>query len=73
MKNKQRIERRKPLVKSLGVAALLFFTFSISTVSAQESVNATLGDASGSECSANLTYQLYDMQGKLLKIKTNRS
>ena len=53
MKNKQRIESRKLLVKSLGVATLLFFTFSLSTVSAQESVNATGGDASGSGGSAS--------------------
>lgn len=35
-------------VKSLIVATLLTFTFSLSTVSAQESVNTTGGNASGS-------------------------
>jgi len=39
-------ERRK--VKVIGVAALLSFSFSLSTVSAQESINATGGNASGS-------------------------
>lgn len=40
--------RRKLKVTSLGVATLLAFTFSISTVSAQESINATGGNVSGS-------------------------
>ena len=53
MKFKHIIESRKLLEKSLGVATLLFFTFSHSTVSAQESVNATGGDASGSGGSAS--------------------
>jgi hypothetical protein len=35
-------------VKSLGVATLLTFIFSLSTVSAQESLNVAGGDASGS-------------------------
>ena len=43
--------RRK--VKVLGVATLLTFIFSLSTVSAQESVNATGGNASGSGGSAS--------------------
>jgi hypothetical protein len=40
--------RYKHRVKSLVVATLLTFAFSLSTVSAQESVNATGGNASGS-------------------------
>lgn len=40
-------------VKSMGVATLLTFTFSLSTVSAQENVNATGGNASGSGGSAS--------------------
>ena len=40
---------RKWLVKSFLVATLLTFAFSLSTATAQESVNATGGDASGSE------------------------
>jgi len=44
-------ERRK--VKVIGVAALLSFSFSLSTVSAQESINATGGNASGSGGSAS--------------------
>jgi len=42
-------------VKSLGVLIFLTFAFSLSTVSAQESVNATGGDASGSGGSASYT------------------
>lgn len=48
MKYKQSVESRRLRVKCLRVAALLTFTFSLSTVTAQESVNATGGDASGS-------------------------
>jgi hypothetical protein len=48
---KEKGTRRK--VKVLGVATLLTFTFSLSTVSAQESVNATGGNASGSGGSAS--------------------
>ena len=44
--NQLKVESRK--LKALGVATLLTFTFSLSTVSAQESVNATGGNASGS-------------------------
>src|SRR6056297_4018314 len=40
-------------VKSLGVLILLTFAFSLSTVSAQESVNATGGNALGSGGSAS--------------------
>lgn len=42
-------------VKSLGVLTLLTFAFSLSTATAQESVNATGGDASGSGGSASYT------------------
>jgi hypothetical protein len=48
MRHKHRVESKKLKVKSLGVATLLAFAFSLSTVSAQESVNATGGNASGS-------------------------
>ncbi len=56
MRHKQRVKSRKLCaefvealkVKSLGVATLLAFTFSLSTATAQESLNATGGDASGS-------------------------
>lgn len=44
-------ERRK--VQVLGVAMLLTLVFSFSTVSAQESINATGGNASGSRGSVN--------------------
>ncbi len=40
-------------LKVFGLAVLLTFTFSLSTVSAQESVNATGGNASGSGGSAS--------------------
>jgi opacity protein-like surface antigen len=53
MRHKHRVESKKLKVKSLGVATLLTFAFSLSTVSAQESVNATGGDASGSGGSAS--------------------
>jgi hypothetical protein len=49
MKHKQKelkVESRK--LKVLGVASLLIFSFSLSTVSAQTSINATGGNASGS-------------------------
>ena len=50
--------------KSFEVATLLTFIFSLSTVSAQESINATGGNASGSGGSASysvgqLTYQTH--------------
>ncbi|MDD4385775.1 MAG: T9SS type A sorting domain-containing protein [Bacteroidales bacterium] len=54
MKHKQKelkAEIRK--LKVLGVATLLTFIFSLSTVQAQESINATGGDASGSGGSAS--------------------
>jgi hypothetical protein len=61
MKHKQRVKSRKRCaelvealkVKSLGVATLLTFGFSLSTVLAQESVNATGGNATGSGGSAS--------------------
>jgi hypothetical protein len=46
-----KVESKK--LKSLGVATLLTLTFSLSTVSAQTSVNAIGGDASGSGGSAS--------------------
>lgn len=48
MQYTNRVKTRKLKVKSLRVAALLAFIFSLSTLSAQESVNATGGNASGS-------------------------
>ncbi|MDD4385778.1 MAG: T9SS type A sorting domain-containing protein [Bacteroidales bacterium] len=54
MKHKQKelkAEIRK--LKVLGVATLLTFAFSLSTVQAQESLNATGGNASGSGGSAS--------------------
>jgi hypothetical protein len=53
MNYKHNVESRKLHVKRLGVATLLAFIISLSTVSAQESVNATGGDASGSGGSAS--------------------
>jgi hypothetical protein len=57
MKHKNKVKRKKRSaeffdvwpVKSFVVATLLTFAFSLSTATAQESVNATGGDASGSE------------------------
>ena len=54
MRHKQKelkVERLK--LKVLGVATLLTLTFSLSTATAQESVNATGGNASGSGGSAS--------------------
>ena len=48
MRNKHIEISRKSQVRSLGVATLLTFTFLLSTVSAQESVNTTGGNAAGS-------------------------
>ena len=53
MKHKQRVKSRKLKVKSFGVATLLTFAFSLSTVTAQESINATGSNASGSGGSAS--------------------
>lgn len=53
MKYKQDVEVRKLQFKRLGVGTLLTFAFSFSTLTAQESVNATGGDASGSGGSAS--------------------
>ena len=61
MRHKQSVKSRKRCaelvealkVKSLRVVTLLTFVFSLSTVTAQESVNATGGDASGSGGSAS--------------------
>jgi len=52
-KTKEKGKRRK--LKVLGVATLLTFAFSLSTVLAQESVNATGGNASGSGGSASFS------------------
>ena len=48
MRVKSKEKSRTWKVKSLGVATLLTITFSFSTVTAQESINAIGGDASGS-------------------------
>ena len=48
MRHKQRVKSRKVKVTSFIVATLLAFTFSLSTATAQESVNATGGNASDS-------------------------
>jgi hypothetical protein len=53
MKYKHSVESRKMQVKRWGVVTLLSFAFSFSTVMAQESVNATGGDATGSGGSAS--------------------
>ena len=53
MKQEKRVKGKKWKVKNVVLPVLLlFFTFSLSTVQAQESVNATGGDASGSGGSA---------------------
>ncbi|MFV0269595.1 MAG: T9SS type A sorting domain-containing protein [Draconibacterium sp.] len=52
LKNKEWQGKRRK-VKVLGVATLLALTFSLSTATAQTSVNATGGDASGSGGSAS--------------------
>lgn len=54
MKNKDNKESSKKVkVTSFGVATLLIFTFSFSTVSAQEIVNTSGGNATGSGGSAS--------------------
>ncbi len=53
MRNKHKVKSRKLRVKSLGVATVLAFSLSLSTLSAQESVNATGSNASGSGGSVN--------------------
>ena len=53
MRHKQSVKSRKLKVKSLRVVTLLTFVFSLSTVTAQESVNVTGGNASGSGGSAS--------------------
>ena len=47
------MRHKQKKMKTLGVATLFTFAFSLSTVSAQESVNATGGNASGAGGSAN--------------------
>ncbi|HKM94509.1 MAG TPA: T9SS type A sorting domain-containing protein [Prolixibacteraceae bacterium] len=53
MYHKNNEKSRKWKVISVGVATLFAFSFSISTVQAQESVNATGGNATGSGGSAS--------------------
>ena len=53
MRHKQRVKSGKLKVKRLGVAILLTFALSLSTAMAQESINATGGNASGSGGSAS--------------------
>ena len=48
MRHKHRVKSRKLKVISIGVATLLTFTFSLSTLMAQETIPATGGNASGS-------------------------
>lgn len=48
MKIKHRVKRRKLKVKSLGVAILLTFVFTLSTALAQETVPASGGNITGS-------------------------
>ncbi len=48
MRHKQKVKNRKWKVKSLGVATLLTCAFSLSSATAQTSVNTTGGNASGS-------------------------
>jgi hypothetical protein len=64
MKHKNRVKRIKLKVKNLGVAVLLTFAFSLSAATAQESVNATGGDASGS--GGTVAYSV----GKVFILKT---
>ncbi len=54
MRHKQKeVKGKSRKVKVLGVATLVIFAFSLSTVTAQESVNATGGNASGGGGSAS--------------------
>ena len=53
MKHNDKRKSRKWKVKSLGVATLLACIFSFSTLSAQETITTTGGDASGSGGSAS--------------------
>jgi hypothetical protein len=48
MQHKNRVKSRMLKLKSLGVATLLTCAFSLSTATAQESINATGGNALGS-------------------------
>jgi hypothetical protein len=45
---RRKVQEESRKLKALGILILLTFTFSLSTVSAQESINATDGDVSGS-------------------------
>ena len=53
MKHKNKGNRREWKVKCLGVATLLAFTFSLSVVTAQEGINVTGANTSGSGGSAS--------------------
>lgn len=53
MQHRKRVNNSKLPVKSFGVATFLAFTFSLSSVTAQESINATGGNASGSKGSVS--------------------
>ena len=55
MKHKDKGKSRKWKVKCLGVATLLAFTFSLSVATAQEGINVTGANASGSGGSASYT------------------
>lgn len=50
---RRKVQEESRKLKALGILILLTFTFSLSTVSAQESINATGGNASGSGGSAS--------------------
>lgn len=49
MQNKEKAKIRMMKVNSLGITTILIFIFSLSAVPAQESINASGGNASGSE------------------------
>ena len=53
MRNKNSSKRREWKVKNFGATILLVLTFSLSVATAQEGINATGGDASGSGGSAS--------------------
>ncbi|HZK07934.1 MAG TPA: hypothetical protein VFC92_07005, partial [Bacteroidales bacterium] len=55
MKHKDKGNRRKWKVKCLRVATLLAFTFTLSVATAQEGINVTGANASGSGGSASYT------------------
>ena len=64
MRHKQRVKSGKLKVKSVGMATLISFTFSLSITMAQESINATGNNATGSGGSVSysvgqVTYQTH--------------